>query len=1003
MKKRSKGGAGNPHLPAEIIDEILLLVPARCVFRFRAVCRSWAARLSSPTFTDAYYAAAKAKSKTCTDDACRKFVVFAPSSPGPSTLVYCCSNQGDSSLLLTADHLRTDFLSLSCRPSRGLFLFSDTRADAGHYWVCNPSTGECRALPPPPERRGVSLSSAGLALDDMALECKVVHLVFREGMTKEAVRCEVLTLGAPGFRWRHAAGGGLDGGGLERKIFQALRTEEAVAKVPPVFADGCLHWLMRYPAGRRRDANGVLQRQGQDAILRFSAADESLALVSAPEGVPFEDYIGLQDEERLPMVPVHLAELNGLLCMVHDRRRRHRPGQSFLDVWVRSSSSSSIRGGGEWSLDYRIPVTPLLARDVHGPRLITVLGSCYNSNQRLLLATSEHNVYSYAADTGRVETVFETSSSNIGLQKEAPAELLLGVYEDSLIRIGQAREKEEAGSSSSSSAVLTQVLLRLPLKSIAQSKLLGREWCALIESKSFVAAHMSINKRPKRRRILAVTSGRARHAFFEFAPPQSWMQRGAGSSRPPVAQHHLEDKLLCSKPCHGLNLISTSTDDYLCNPCTGDVQCLTIRGRSRFTPCCSSSGAAADVGQLHAFTVGRNVGFGFDHKTGEHVAVEIGRLCGAPACILKTSESDSWTCAGTPPMSVTDMPPAHVDGTLYWMGKEQVQAEHIVIVAFNISTRAFDVIRCEQPNTNHHGSASLFLVELDNTLSLVITNSDAEEMEIWMMDIKLRAWVSVHRICLRGQPDFSPRTTEAAVVVPMDISGDDGRILLSTGRALGYYDAKTGIIDTVYSLDIPPYTLAWPILCEESLVPVPDEDYLPVDRVAPPPSIHGHMAADRGRICDHPGHAVADSSTTPTPIFPECQSQEYCQRTGVFYSYCCRRLVCRRCIRCCAGHYKGQHIPLDNFYHDVIEEIQRNGWPVRHPLVPDPDYYCYYYSEPINNEDGNVVRHVFISQRDLVLGKLPCRLIECAYRMDGHGDVIETWARRYIDFDYGRE
>ncbi|TVU42736.1 hypothetical protein EJB05_09157, partial [Eragrostis curvula] len=356
--------------------------------------------------------------------------------------------------------------------------------------------------------------------------------------------------------------------------------------------------------------------------------------------------------------------------------------------------------------------------------------------------------------------------------------------------------------------------------------------------------------------------------------------------------------------------------------------------------CCSSSGAAADVGRLHAFTVGRNVGFGFDHKTGEHVAVEIGHLCGAPACILKTSESDSWTCAGTPPMSVTDMPPAHVDGTLYWMGRrEQLQTEQVAIVGFNISTRAFDVILCEQPNTNH-GRALLFLVELDNTLSLVVTNSETEEMEIWMMNnIKLRAWDMPE-----GQPDFSPRTT---VVVPMDISGGDGRILLSTGRALGYYDAKTGAIDTVYSLDIPPYTLAWPILCEESLVPVPNEDYLPVDRVAlAPTSVHGHIATDRGRICDHPGHAVADSSTTPTPIFPECQSQRRFRET--------------------AG-------------------------PVWHPLVPDPDYYCYYYSEPINNDDGNVVRHVFISQRDLVLGRLPCRLIECAYRMDGHGDVIEAW------------
>jgi hypothetical protein len=67
-----------------------------------------------------------------------------------------------------------------------------------------------------------------------------------------------------------------------------------------------------------------------------------------------------------------------------------------------------------------------------------------------------------------------------------------------------------------------------------------------------------------------------------------------------------------------------------------------------------------------------------------------------------------------------------------------------------------------------------------------------------------------------------------------------------------------------------------------------------------------------------------------------------------------------------------------------MEEIRSNAWPVEHPLVPDPDHYCYYYS-----------------RRDLVLGVLPCRLTECAYRMDGRGHVIQTWARRYLDFDVG--
>ncbi|KAF8727949.1 hypothetical protein HU200_018520 [Digitaria exilis] len=865
-RKRSKGGeANNKDLPPEIIDKILLLLPARSVFRFRAVCRSWAALLSSPTFPNAYTAAATATGARRTHN---KFVVLAPS-PGPSTVAYSCtstSSTAEAEPLLTFDHIRTGFLSLSSRPSRGLLLVSDTRS-LGRYWVCNPSTGECRALPLQPERSRVSLSSAGLAFDDLTMECKVVH-----------------------------------------------------------------------------------------------AADESFGLVGAPEGVPFEDYLRL--EEHLPMVPVHLAELRGLLCMVHDLRHRG----SRLDVWARGVQ-------GEWSLDYRIPVSPLMARDVHGPQFITVLGS--TSNERLLVATSEHKVYCYATDTGRVETVFDVGETSIGAQKEAPAELLLGLYEDSLIRIGGADESRYRVSSA-----VAQVLLRLPLESIARCKLLGREWRALIESESFVAAHVSI-KRP--RRIFIATNGRAHGRFFRFAPLHRWLRASPADLADSLA---VDSKIVCSsKPCHGLNLISTRTDDYLCNPCTGEIECLGIRGRSRFTPYCP-----------------RSVGLGFDHNTGEHVAVEIGHLCGALACILKASESDTWTCAGTPPMPVTDMPPAHVEGTLDWLGRGE-QQRVVLIVAFNISTRAFYVIQlCEPPNISHHHGAATFLVELNNTLSLVVADGEAEEMEIWMMNMRLKTWVSVHRLCLRGHHEFSPLTA-AAAVVPMEIRGGDGRILLSTGRALGYYDAKTGAIDIVYSLDLlqlPPFAMSSPILCEESLVPVHNEHHLPLDRVAPL-SVHGHMAtADRGRICDHPEHVAAagadDSSRTTTPVFPKCESH-VCQVIGTFYSCCCKRILCSKCIRRCVGHHWGLHIPLHTINSDVMEEIQSNAWPVEHPLVPDPDDYCYYYSAM--NHDGDVVRHVFISRRALVLGVLPCRLIECSYRMDGHGNVIETWARRYIDFDSG--
>lgn len=264
-------------------------------------------------------------------------------------------------------------------------------------------------------------------------------------------------------------------------------------------------------------------------------------------------------------------------------------------------------------------------------------------------------------------------------------------------------------------------------------------------------------------------------------------------------------------------------------------------------------------------------------------------------------------------------------------------------MAFNISARAFDVIQlCEQgPNTNDHA----FLVELNNTVSLVVADGEAEEMEIWMMDMRassrlLRCQDRSHRHRLLARP--------------------------STASSI-----RCGLAHTMGG-ELGPRTQ------RGSPAPRPCGS-------SPPP-------ADRGRICDHPQHAGADDGGRS--VFPKCQSYGGCQSIGTFYSHCCKRMVCSKCISRCTGHHRGLHIPI---YSNSMEEIRSNAWPVEHPLVPDPDHYCYYYSDA----DVDVVRHVFISRRDLVLGVLPCRLTECAYRMDGRGHVIQTWARRYLDFDVG--
>jgi hypothetical protein len=85
--KRSKSAASVVDLPDEIVEKILLRLPASCTFRFRAVCRSWAALLTSPGFADAYAVEAGARSSAST------YLVFAPAPcpfPANRATASCC-------------------------------------------------------------------------------------------------------------------------------------------------------------------------------------------------------------------------------------------------------------------------------------------------------------------------------------------------------------------------------------------------------------------------------------------------------------------------------------------------------------------------------------------------------------------------------------------------------------------------------------------------------------------------------------------------------------------------------------------------------------------------------------------------------------------------------------------------------------------------------------------------------------------------------------------------
>ncbi|XBH60535.1 hypothetical protein VPH35_115121 [Triticum aestivum] len=273
-------------LPEEMITEVLVRLPVKAILRSRAVCRRWAVLVSSEEFC-----AAKDAAGSATEPAA-KLLCLSRTATLDSTEVRSSDDDGGMPLL-TLNGMRGDSARMTSTPCRGLTLLHDPDS-GGHH---------AAALP----RQDILHSTtAGLGFDARTNECKVVRLFTGDsGTPSEAftrARCEVHTLG--GDRWMP-----ISVEGVPCKFAGAALFGGVCHKLPAVFADGCLHWLIqpKFHFATRPAA----------AVLSFSVADETFSWVRPP---PF-DWEG-----------AHLAELDGRLCMAREDLPRASV-LSCLEIW----------------------------------------------------------------------------------------------------------------------------------------------------------------------------------------------------------------------------------------------------------------------------------------------------------------------------------------------------------------------------------------------------------------------------------------------------------------------------------------------------------------------------------------------------------------------------------------------------------------------------------------------------------------------------------------------
>ncbi|KAJ1263887.1 hypothetical protein BS78_09G220500 [Paspalum vaginatum] len=744
-------------LPDEIMTDVFLRLPIKSILRFRAVCRSCDALLSSDEFCTLHMAATEVAPTP------PKLMFISPTTKFDSTAVYSCSLLGlEDDLLFTLDNACGNFVDVAPAPCRGLTLLYDAVAPA--YYVCNAATRAVTRLPP---CQDVPCATAGLGFDTRTKEYKVVRL--RHGNQEQHLFCEVYTLGSDhGDHWRPVAGGVP----FRFSKFAYSAIENAVHyKMQPLFLDGFLHWVINHSFFAEVPRAGVLS---------FSLTSETFSWVRSP---PF--FVSSQ---------VHLVELDSHLCMVRDLRS-NLPAGGLLEIWKLKDYNS-----GDWSLNHRIDLAEHMSRDFLEPRVVKVIGSFGNnkSSKRIIIATSKHKVFAYDPMSKTSETIHSTMAIQSSDQVE-PSDIRFSLLTQSLVPV--YKTKEEIALSFPLAKVTREILLRLPAESAHEFKLVCKQWLRLITSESFPHAYFLHRNMDRRLKIMLVGKGSGQTGF-SFVPLNKWLQKATD-------QDTLFDiKVVCSKPCHGLNLVSIEKKDYLYNPCTGfrriyHNQWPVYHKRWKLPADCFQP-------DNNPFAFGsKNVGLGFNPLIQEHVIVELSfQLKDYNSrqyyltCLLWSCNYQGFQHLPPPPLPVNDMPPAYLEGMLYWMSEPRLgESNKRSIISFNIATRIFDVLPCpsrvETWNSNNIDHA--FVVELEGVLCAVLADPIVDEMDIWKWE--LGQWDRKYTIYLKYWPDYSLRTN---IVVPLAIDPTDRRVLLSTGRKLGLYDPLKRTTENYFTLDQEP-------------------------------------------------------------------------------------------------------------------------------------------------------------------------------------------------------
>uniref|UniRef100_A0A5B7BIV1 Putative F-box associated interaction domain-containing protein n=1 Tax=Davidia involucrata TaxID=16924 RepID=A0A5B7BIV1_DAVIN len=322
--------------------------------------------------------------------------------------------------------------------------------------------------------------------------------------------------------------------------------------------------------------------------------------------------------------------------------------------------------------------------------------------------------------------------------------------------------------------IITEILSRLPVKTLLQFRCVCKSWCSLISNPQFVKTHLNLstNEQEYAHYRIILSSVRPHFNLKSCSLYSSLYEPSVDAVELDYPMKNPHNSVWIVGSCNGLICIAIEEDDiFIWNPSTR---------KSKRLP---NSGMRMRYGCFMIY------GFGYDDSTDDYKVLGIFCVVGNVGSYetevkIYTLRTDSWRRIQDFPCGIPlDDSGKYANGALHWAASCEMGSNYSwVIVSFDLAKETYGEVA--QPN--YGGSVSDFTLGILGGCLCVVCTYIGTHADVWVMkEYTVKdSWTKLVTIpYLTGLPQYP---------MPLCISKND-EILTEFGSSLVIYNPKNNI------------------------------------------------------------------------------------------------------------------------------------------------------------------------------------------------------------------